>query len=194
VTRNRCVGRTRCDRTWLSDLTSGLGSATIVIGHRVGVRPCCMLKVTNPNIWRGAALRAYTHSRHPAVARNRRVGGARCDCSRLSDVPRGGRCASVVICHRIRVGARRNAKRTGASIRIGPALGAHCHSRHSTVTRNCCVGRTGCHRSGLGDVAGRSRRAPVVICHRVRVRARRNAKRARASVRIGTAGGAHCHR
>jgi hypothetical protein len=45
----------------LGDIASGLGSATVVIGHRIGVRPCCMLKVASATVWRGTTLGAHCH-------------------------------------------------------------------------------------------------------------------------------------
>jgi hypothetical protein len=197
MTRNRCrLGRTGYYRRRLSDLTSGLSSATVVIGHRVGVRAHAMVKGTGASVSRRPATGAYRDYRVATMARNRcRLGRSGHYRRRLSDLARRGRGATVVIGHRVRVRARMNAKRTGPSvIRSGPATGAHCHSGHPAVTRNRCVGRARCQRTWLGDVSRRGRGAPVMIGHRIGVRACMNAKRTGPSViRSGPATGAHCH-
>ena len=75
-----------------------------------------------------------------------------------------------------------------------PPPAAHRHRRVTAVAQNRRVGGTGCHRAGLSDRAGRGRRAAIGIGHRVGIRARSMAKRARAAYSPCPAASGHCHR
>ena len=103
------------------------------------------------------------------------------------------RRAAIGIGHRVGIGACRVAECTRASVSRRPAIGAHRHNRVAAVAQDRRVGRTGCHRAGLSDLAGRGRRATIGIGHRVGIGACRMAECTRASVSRRPAIGAHRH-
>ena len=191
VAQDRCVGRTGRDRAGLSDRASRGRSATIGIGHRVGIRARRMAECTRASVSRRPAIGAHRDNRVAAVAQDRCVGGTGCDRAGLSDRAGRRRRATIGIGHRVGIGACRMAECTRASVSRRPAIGAHRDNRVAAVAQDRCVGRTGCDRAGLSDRAGRRRRATIGIGHRVGIRACSMAECTRASVSRRPAIGAH---